>query len=365
LIPQIRPWAASASAYVPGRPAADDTGSMASNESALGPSAAVRDAIAGAAGSVARYPDPLATPLRERAGEHLGVDPGQILVGNGSDELITLLVHAYASFGGSVVVADPPYRLHALTPELQGATVRAIPLRDWTHDLDRMAGIRADLAFVCNPHNPTGTAVDVARLASFTEQFTGLTVIDEAYVDFTDDPVRASALPLARAGRAVVLRTFSKVYGLAGVRVGYLVGPVEVVTALRAIRAPFSINALAQAAAVAALGDQAHWQRVREYTRDGRRRIAEIFHAAGFETVPSAANFVLVLVPDEPGLVAALAAHGVSVRPGSSLGVPGSVRVSVPSPEGLARLERAVSAIAGGSTSIAKETTGHECRRAR
>lgn len=327
---------------------------MASNESALGPSAAVRDAIAGAAASVARYPDPLATPLRERLGEHLGVGPDQILVGNGSDELITLLVHAYASFGGSVVVADPPYRLHALTPELQGATVRAIPLRDWTHDLDAMAGTRADLAFICNPHNPTGTVVDAARLARFTERFNGLTAVDEAYVDFTDDPATASALPLAKTGRAVVLRTFSKVHGLAGVRAGYLVGPAEVVTTLRAIRAPFSVNALAQAAALAALGDQEHWQRVREYTRDGRRRIAEIFHAAGYETVPSAANFVLVLVPDERGLVAALAAHGVSVRPGSSLGVPGSVRVSVPSPDGLARLEQAVSAIADGTASVAK-----------
>lgn len=327
---------------------------MASNESALGPSAAVRDAIAGAAASVARYPDPLATPLRERLGEHLGVGPDQILVGNGSDELITLLVHAYASFGGSVVVADPPYRLHALTPELQGATVRAIPLRDWTHDLDAMAGTRADLAFICNPHNPTGTVVDAARLARFTERFNGLTAVDEAYVDFTDDPATASALPLAKTGRAVVLRTFSKVHGLAGVRAGYLVGPAEVVTTLRAIRAPFSVNALAQAAALAALGDQEHWQRVREYTRDGRRRIAEIFQAAGYETVPSAANFVLVLVPDERGLVAALAAHGVSVRPGSSLGVPGSVRVSVPSPDGLARLEQAVSAIADGTASVAK-----------
>jgi histidinol-phosphate aminotransferase len=327
---------------------------MASNESALGPSAAVREAIAEAAGRVTRYPDPLATPLRQRIGEHLGVDPDQILVGNGSDELIALLVHAYASYGGSVVVADPPYRLHALTSQLHGATVHAIPLRNWTHDLDGMASIRADLAFVCNPHNPTGTVVDVTRLARFTERFTGLAVIDEAYVDFTDDPATASALPLAQAGRAVVLRTFSKAYGLAGVRVGYLVGPVEVVTALRALRAPFSSNALAQAAAVAAIGDRAHWQRVREYTRGGRGRIVEIFRAAGFETVPSAANFVLVLAPDEPALVASLAAHGVSVRPGSSLGVPGSVRVSVPSPDGLVRLERAVSAIAGGSTSIVK-----------
>ncbi len=338
-----RPWVAALEPYVPGRPAPSDAGSLASNEPGLVASAVVATAVGEALRRVHRYPDPLATVLRERlAGLH-DVEPDRILVGNGSDELILLLVMAYAAAGGSVVVADPSYRLHETTARSLGAGVRRVPLAGWAHDVAAMTAVPADLCLVANPHNPAGTAVPARAIeAALPAARAGFVVVDEAYVEFADDPAETSAVRLAAEGRLVVLRTFSKAYGLAGMRVGYLVGPPEVVTDLRRIRAPFSVNALAQVAATAALADRVHLDRTVAWVRAGRRRLGELFERAGYRTIPSQANFVLVLAEDEAGLIERLLAGGVSVRPGSALGVPGAVRVTVPGEEGFALLERAL-----------------------
>jgi histidinol-phosphate aminotransferase len=337
---------AGLSPYVPGRPTSTEPGRLASNESPFPAAAGVSDAVVAALAGINRYPDPLATALRERLGERFAVDPDQILVGNGSDELIFLLVMAYAAGGGSVVIADPPYRVDEVVPQSLGARVERVPLAGWTHDLSKMAAVDADLCFVCNPHNPTGTAVAREAVATLVgEARAGLVVVDEAYVDFADDPAAITALPLAVAGEAVVLRTFSKLYGLAGLRIGYLVGPADVVADLRRIRLPFSVNALAQAAAEAALQDNDRADEVRRSIVERRARLDALFTSHGYATVPSQANFVLVLCRDEDALVASLLQRGISVRPGASLGLPGSVRVSVPSTEGLALLEHALDAI--------------------
>jgi histidinol-phosphate aminotransferase len=209
-----------------------------------------------------------------------------------------------------------------------------------------MAMVQADLAFICNPHNPTGTMVAAGAIKVFIEQSPATaTVVDEAYIDFATDPERQTVLPLAREGRLIVLRTFSKIMALAGLRLGYLVGPADVVDVLRRIRAPFSVNSLAQAAGSAELGDpRPRWRR-REQVLAMRPRVAELFARAGYETLPSEANFILVLAPDEDDLVGRLAAHGISVRPGKTLGMPGSVRVTIPSAHGLRLLEAALSSI--------------------
>jgi histidinol-phosphate aminotransferase len=328
--------------YTPGRPASHEDGCLASNESPFGPSPRVEEAVAAASRALHRYPDPLANELRGALAGELGVDPEGILVGNGSDEMIYLLTMAFAAEGGSVVCADPPYRIDEIVPAIMGASITRVPLRDWRHDLGAMAAVEADIAFVCNPHNPSGTVVSQAALASFVEGCRSrLVVVDEAYVDFVDDPA-ATSLVREAAGRLVVLRTFSKIHGLAGARVGYLVGSPEVVGVLRRVRPPFSVGSMSQAAALAALSDGDHRAMVRREVMRGRDRLSALFVAAGYRVVPSQANFVLVLAPDADELWDRLYRGGVSVRLGSTLGAPGTVRVSVPAEAGFALLERAL-----------------------
>jgi histidinol-phosphate aminotransferase len=340
--PTPRASIAALQPYVPGRPAPSEDGGLASNESPFGPSPGVEEAVAAAARGLHRYPDPLASRLRSALADELDVDAEGILVGNGSDEMIYLLTMAYAGAGGAVVCADPPYRIDEIVPAIMGASVTRVPLRDWRHDLEAMAAIDADIAFVCNPHNPSGTVVSREALRAFLQHCRArLVVVDEAYIDFVDDP-EATTLVAEAAGKLVVLRTFSKIHGLAGARVGYLVGSPEVVGVLRTVRPPFSVGAMAQAAALAALADKDHSRMVRREVRLGRQRLHGLFTAAGYEVVPSQANFVLVLAPKAAELCARLEQGGVSVRLGSNLGCPGTVRVSVPAAPGFALLERAL-----------------------
>lgn len=338
-----RPWLDRIEPYTPGRQAPSGHGSMASNELAIGASPAVAGAVAEAARRIHRYPDPLAGELRTALAAHHDVHPDQILVGNGSDELIYLLALAFLAHGGVAVCASPSYRIDEISAYVVDATVIGVPLRGWAHDLRAMAAIEADVAYVVNPHNPTGTVcprLEIEELARAGRA--GLVVVDEAYIDFADAPEQLSVLPLAREGAAVVLRTFSKAHGLAGARVGYLVGSRDVVDTLRKIRPPFSVGALSQAAAIAALADRKRAALVRQETLRMRHQLVGIMEGAGYEVVPSQANFVLVCCTDEEGLLELLGRHGISARPGRSLGVPGSVRITVPSDVGFEMLTAAL-----------------------
>ena len=341
--PDPLPQVTALSPYVPGKPSPSEAGSLASNESPFGASPKVAEALAASAARIHRYPDPLASGVSAGLARLYGVDPDCILVGNGSDEVIYLLAMAYAA-GGRAVCADPPYRLDEIVPQIVGASVVKVPLRDWTHDLDAMAEVDADVAFVVNPHNPTGTTVSREAIRAFAEKSSArLVVVDEAYVEFADDPEAVTMVHEA-TGNVAVMRTFSKAYGLAGARVGYLVADPGVIDALRRIRPPFSVSGPTQAAALAALEDTAHLHRVQEQTRRARERLYELFGAAGYEVVPSQANFVLVVAPDAEELQARLERGGVSVRLGANLEMPGTVRVTVASDEGLELLERALRA---------------------
>ena len=332
---RARPWLDRIDPYKPGRHASSGDGSLASNESPLGPSQHVINAVSTAARSAHRYPDPLAVELRNELAAQHGVDADQILVGNGSDELIYLLSWAYLAHDGQVVCADPAYRIDEISAHVVDARITKVPLLDWHHDLDAMAHVDADIAYVINPHNPTGTVRSRRDLEEFvTASPAGLIVIDEAYIEFADDPAQLTALPLVAGGRVAVLRTFSKIHGLAGLRIGYLIADADIVATLRKIRPPFSVSSIAQAAAVAAARDTDYSHQVRDYTVRQRAEMVRLFQHAGFTVVPSQANFVLVESADEDGLVNRLNDFGVSVRPGGSLGIPGTVRVSVPSETG-------------------------------
>jgi histidinol-phosphate aminotransferase len=341
--PDPLPQVAALEPYVPGKPSPSEAGSLASNESPFGASPKVAEALTASATRIHRYPDPLASGVRSALARLHGVDAECVVVGNGSDEVIYLLAMAYAA-GGRAVCADPPYRLDEIVPQIVGASVVKVPLKGWTHDLEAMAAVDADIAFVVNPHNPTGTTVSRDAIRAFAETSPArLIVVDEAYMEFADDPERTTMIHDA-TGNIAVMRTLSKAYGLAGARIGYLVAAPEVIDALRRIRPPFSVTGPTQEAALAALADTAHLAWVREQTRRGRERLTEAFGAAGYEVVPSQANFVLVVAPDAEELQARLERGGVSVRLGANLELPGTVRVTVASDEGFVLLTRALQA---------------------
>lgn len=191
-----------------------------------------------------------------------------------------------------------------------------------------MARIAADIAYLVNPHNPTGTVRGRAEIEHFARASpTGLIVVDEAYVEFTDDPDATTCLPLVASGRVAELLTFSKIHGLAGLRVGYLIADPGIITTLRKIRAPFSVGTLAQ---------------VRARTLRARAELTRLFEHVGYPVIPSQANFILVQAPDEHALVSRLAEHAIAARLGTALGIPGTVRVSVPSQRGLRLLHSAL-----------------------
>lgn len=341
-----RPWLKGLTPYRPGSHQADESGLLASNESPFGVDPAVVTSVMQAAQAIHRYPDPLASQLRDTIAERHQVSPEQVLVGNGSDELIYLLTWAFAANGGVVVCADPAYQLDVIAARVAGAGVRQVPTVEWRHDLDAMAQVEANLAYIINPHNPTGTALSASEVADFAQRSRAdLVVVDEAYIDFADVQ---SSIPLAASGKLLVLRTLSKLYGLAGVRIGYLVGATNVLDVLRAIRPPFSVNTLAQAAAQAALDNGEHYETVREATILNRRRLVALLEEHGLKPVPSEANFVLVPDVTEGRFVSCAADAGVAIRPGSALGVPGCVRITVPDEMGLARLAQAVAHYCSG-----------------
>ena len=335
--PSPQPWVAALPAAAPARAVSTGPGSLASNESILPPCPAAVAAMTGAVHRAHRYPDGTASELRAAIAEELEADPDAIVIGNGSEEIFRLLLEAYAGHGGRVALADPACTVHERACQLVGAGVVRRRLSAWTHDLAALAACRADVALICNPHNPAGTVVGRPDIAEFAGRCqAGLTIVDEAYIDFADDPERLScaALALARSDLAVV-RTLSKIHGLAGARLGYLVASPDIAMTARKLQASFPVNAVAQAGGVAAVQDREYRHRLRSLTRELRGCVTDMFGRAGYEVVPSQANFVLVIAPDEDELIQKLAAGGIRVRSGRSLGVPGTLRVSVPSGDGL------------------------------
>ncbi len=345
----VHPWIRDLRPYQPGRPieeVARELGlsdvaavvKLASNENALGPSPLALRALRAAAREVHRYPDGGAVRLRRALAERLGVGVEHVLPGHGSNELIAFLGHAFLGPGTNLVMADRAFAVYRLVAALYRAETVAVPMRDHTHDLDAMRAAitpRTRLVFIANPNNPTGTAVDPGALDRFVAEVAPRVpvVVDEAYIELLAPERRPDLRPHVRAGLPVILlRTFSKVYGLAGLRIGYAVAHPEAIEAFDRVRQPFNVNALAQAAAIAALGDEAHVARTRRMTGSGRRALVRAFDRLGLRSVPSEANFVLVHTGDGRALCAAMQRRGVIVRPMDAYGMPDHVRITVGRP---------------------------------
>lgn len=306
---------------------------LASNENPWGPSPRAVAAAKKALEHGELYPDGGCFALRQKLAVKWGLGPEQFVVGNGSNEIIELLGHVFVGPGDEVVMGSPAFVVYKLVTLLFGAKAIEVPLVNYRHDLAGIAAAitpRTKLVYICTPNNPTGTANTEAELLAFARALPEhvLGVFDEAYAEFLE---RAPDLrPLIAEGRKVVcLRTFSKIYGLASLRIGYGYGSAELVALLNRVRQPFNVNAIAQAAALAALDDEEFAEKTARENRAGLVQLEQGCAALGLEVVRSVANFMLVRVGEGARVFQALQRRGVIVRPVQSYGMPEWVRVTV------------------------------------
>lgn len=359
LAARVKPWVAALQPYVPGKPIEElerELGiagavKLASNENPLGPSpkavAAVREALAG----MHRYPDGACFRLRARLAERLGLEPAQLVFGCGADEILELVAKSFLGPGDECVFAWPSFAMYPIVTKGMGATPVAVPLdAELVHDLDAMARAVTPctrVVVVCNPNNPTGTSVGAAAFDRFAAALPDdvVLVVDEAYVDFARRPDFPDALGwVRRRPGTLVVRTFSKSVGLAGLRVGYGVGDRDLAGWLERARHPFNVNLLAEVGALAALDDDEHLARTLRVNAEGIDYLTRELRGLGIEVWPSEANFVLAR--PGPGAYERLLREGVIVRPLAGFGMPEHVRITVGLPEENERLVKALRRIA-------------------
>ena len=331
---RLRPELADLPAYTPGKTVLGAI-KLASNETVEDPLPSVRAAISAAAGTINRYPDNGHTELKEHLSRHLDFPAEQIAVGCGSVSLCQQLIQVTSSVGDEVVFGWRSFEVYPLQVRVAGATPVQVPLRDHTFDLDAMLAAvteRTRLIFVCNPNNPTSTVVDPEELARFVAAVPTdiLVVIDEAYVEYIRDGLVPDSSALARAYRnVVVLRTFSKAYGLAGLRVGYAVGDPEVITALGKVYVPFTASSISQAAAIASLQAADELLARTDAVVTQRRRVSAELATLGYRFPPSQANFIWLPLGERTiGFTQQAAEAGVLLRPFPGEGV----RVTIGAP---------------------------------
>lgn len=325
--------------YVPGRyqPGAVK---MASNENPWGPSPLALGAIRSELERLHIYPEGSSLKLREAIAENLAVSPDQILAGNGSDEVLTLIAGAYIRPGLNGVTSENTFSEYQFSVRLFGGRMKFAPQKKGFYDLDAIAGLVDEdtrLVFLCNPNNPTGTYVPGADLEAFLSRMpdTLLVVLDEAYCHYATAADFPSSLELlGRYPNLVILRTFSKIYGLASLRVGFAVARPEIIRDLLVVKQPFNVGSLAQAGAAAALKDVDFVGRSRAANEEGRILIETGLSELGLSFLPTQANFIAIHVrTDAAGLFRQMMALGVTIRPLASFGLPDWIRVTIGKPE--------------------------------
>jgi histidinol-phosphate aminotransferase len=343
--PAALEYVANLAPYVPGKPIEDVARELdldpstivklASNENPRGPSPKVLAAIAAAAAEVTRYPDGFGYHLKDALARRLSVTPAQLVLGNGSNDILELATMAYLRPGDAAVYSQHAFAVYPLATHARGATGIEVPARDLGHDLAAMRSAitpQTRVLFVANPNNPTGTWIPPADLEAFVASVPRdvLVVLDEAYNEYLEPADRAESVAwIARYPNLLVSRSFSKAYGLAALRIGYGVTSASVADMLNRVRQPFNVNSLAQAAAVAALDDVAYVEESRVLNRRGLAQLYEGFDALGLPYVRSHGNFVLVKVGEATRINTALLHKGVIVRPVASYALPEWLRISV------------------------------------
>jgi len=324
---------------------------LASNENPLGPSKKAVKAVADALTNLHRYPDGSCYYLKTRLAVFLNMPPETLIFGNGSNEIIELLVRAYLAKGDEAVMGDPSFAVYPIAVKAVGAKPVTVALKGFTHDLAAMARAVTDrtrVIFIANPNNPTGTMVGRTEFARFMRDVPDdvIVCVDEAYREFVRTPDFPDSFGYVKAGAPVlVLRTFSKIYGLAGLRVGYGAAPAEMIDYMNRVRQPFNVNSLAQVAALAALDDRKHLERTLDNNARGLEFLFREVGALGLECVPTEANFFLIRVNDGRGVYDRLLRKGVIVRPMASYGLPEFIRVTVGLPKENKRFVKALAEV--------------------
>jgi len=317
---------------------------LASNENPRGASPAALAAIAGAVAELTRYPDSNGFALKDAIAHRFAVDPAQIVLGNGSNDILELVSLAFLRPGDDAVYSQYAFVVYPLATQARGARGIEVPARDFGHDLPAMRAAitpKTRVVFIANPNNPTGTWFAAQAMERFLASVPAdvIVVLDEAYNEYLDPRDDASATRwIASFPNLVVSRTFSKAYGLAALRVGYGVMNAAVADIVNRVRPPFNVNSLAQAAAIAALADTAYVDASRDLNRTGMRALTEGFAALGLRYLPSHGNFVMVDVGDGLAVFQRLLRAGVIVRPVANYGLPAWLRVTVGLPQENARL---------------------------
>jgi len=330
-------------AYEPGKPIdevarerglkPEDIIKLASNENPIGPSPKAIEAMQKALAELHIYPDGGSYKLRSAIAEKFGLEMGNIILGCGSNEVIEFIGHAFLKEGDNIITAEHAFLVYKLMAKVFGAETIEVPDPGYVHDLEAMAAAvtpRTKEIFIANPNNPTGTLVTQEQIDAFMAKVPAhvVVVFDEAYYEFLDNP--PDTLKYVREGRnVVVLRTFSKIQGLAGTRVGYGIAKKELIEVLQRTRQPFNINSIAQAGALAGLQDQAHQDKTKNITDAGRTFFQTQFAALGLEFIPSYANFVLVKVGDGNAVFKAMMDKGVIVRAMAAYKLPEWIRISI------------------------------------
>lgn len=349
---RINPFLKTLPTYQPGRPIEEVARELnlpaasiikvASNENPFGPSPLALAAMQKALGGLSLYPDGNAFYLKQKLAARHGIEPGNLILGNGSNEIIEFVSHALIEGTGgdaNVVVSQYCFAIYPIVAKMFGAKVIVAPAKEYGHDLPAMLRAitpQTRIVFVANPNNPTGTLAPREEVIQFVNDVPDdvLLVMDEAYIEFLDDAV--DLVPLVRLGtrkNLVLMRTFSKIYGLAGLRIGYGIAGAELVSAFEKIRQPFNINALAQTAAIAAMDDDEHVRKTRTNNFAGLEFFAHAFREMKLEYVPSHANFILVRVGDGAKVFEAMQRKGVITRPMGGYLLPEWIRVSVGTPQ--------------------------------
>jgi histidinol-phosphate aminotransferase len=333
---------------------------LASNENPRGPSPRVREAIADAAAGVTRYPDANGFALKRALSARFGVAADQVILGNGSNDVLELATQAFLRPGDEAVFAQHAFAVYPLATQARGATGVEVPARNLAHDLDAMLAAvtaRTRIVFIANPNNPTGTwlSADAIRRFIATLRQDVLVVLDEAYNEYLDASRKVdTAAWIADYPNLVISRTFSKAYGLAGLRIGYGLMHRSIADLMNRVRQPFNVSSVGQAAAIAALQDTAYVDESAQINRDGLKQLATGLDALGVEYVPSHGNFVLIRVGPAAAVYDHLLRQGIIVRPVANYDLPEHLRVTVGLPEEnkkfLAALELALAHTRAGLT---------------
>ena len=326
---------------------------LASNENMFGPSPNALEAIRKELSNIHLYPEGPCTILRQALAKKFSLPERMVVISNGADNLILMIACAFINEGEEVIMADPTFSVYTNVTQLMGGKPIPVRLKDFSHDLDGMlkkVNRKTKLVFICNPNNPTGTTVTKGSLDHFLSRLPKrvIVILDEAYGDFAEDPYFPNGLGYIKKEQVILLRTFSKVYGLAGLRIGYALGREDLIDCLYQVRDPFPVHRLAQVASVAALNDDDHAVKSIQMIYQGRRYLYKELDKLGFSYVPSQANFVFIdFKRDSEEVFRDLLREGIIIRPGKIWDYPTWGRVTIGRMEDNRRFIRALKKIYG------------------